>query len=61
MVAGEASGEEFIEQGVAQLLGGGDDLLGALDCFVDGVKDGGDGSLLAEGRDKDRERSDTIP
>ena len=40
MPAGDAAGEELVEQGVAQALGGADDRLGALDGLVDGVQHG---------------------
>ena len=44
--AGDAAGEQFVEQGVAQAFGGGDDRLGAFDGLVDGVQHGGDGALF---------------
>ena len=50
VVAGEATREKLVEEGVAEAFGGGDDLLGALDGLVDGVEDGGDGALLGEGK-----------
>ena len=40
-----------MEQGVAQLSGGGDDRLGTLDGVVNGVQHGGDGPLLRQGWD----------
>ena len=52
-MAGEAAGEELVEEGVAEAFGGGDDLLGALDGLVDGVEHGGDGALLGEGREEE--------
>ena len=53
VLAGEAAGEQVVEQGVAQALGGGDDRLGALDGVVDAFQHGGDGPLLWQGREQD--------
>ena len=47
---GDAAGEQFVEQGVAQALRGSDDGLGVLDGRVYGVQHGGDGPLLGQGR-----------
>ena len=55
VAAGEAFGEEVVEEGVAQALGGGDNGFGAFDGFVDGVEDVGDGLLLVEGREEKAE------
>ena len=52
VLAGETAGEQIVEQGVAQALGGGDDRLGALDGVVDAVQHGGDGPLLRQGREE---------
>ena len=57
VLAGEAVGEQVVEQGVAQLPGGGDDLLGAFDGVVDAVQHGGDGPLLRQGREEYGERA----
>ena len=54
MLAGEAAGEQIVEQGVAQVLVGGDDRLGALDGVVDAIQHGGDGPLLRQGREENR-------
>ena len=54
VATGEASGEEVVEQGVAQTLGGGDDLLGALNRLVNGVKHCRDRALLVSRRDQQR-------
>ena len=50
---GQAAGQQLVEQGVAEALRGGDDLLGALDRLVDAVEDGGDGALFGEGWEQD--------
>ena len=60
MPAAQAAGQQLVEQGVAEALRGGDDLLGALDRLVDGVEDGGDGALLGEGWEEDRKRPHAI-
>ena len=52
MVAGEATGEELVEEGVAEAFGGGDDLFGALDGLVDGVEHGGDGPAARGGPER---------
>ena len=49
-----------MEQGVSHALGGGDDGLGALDGLVDGVEHGGDGALFGQGREEERETTDTV-
>ena len=49
VAAGEAAGEEVVEEGVSELLGGGDQGVGGFDGVVYGVEDVGDGSLLGEG------------
>ena len=47
--AGQTAGQQIVEQGVAEALRGGDDLLGALDRLVDAIEDGGDSALFGEG------------
>ena len=59
--ARDAAGEQLVEQGVAQGLGGGDDRLGALDGLVDGVQHVGDGALLGQAWEVDRESPDFRP
>ena len=55
MPAGDAAGEQLVEQGVAQAFSGGDDRPCALDGVVNGVQHGGDGPLLRQGREEDWE------
>ena len=57
--AGEAAGEEIVEEGVPELLGGGDQGVGGFDGVVYGVEDVGDGSLLGEGWEGKLERAVT--
>ena len=52
MPAGDATCQEAVEQGVAQLLGGGNDGLRCLYGLVDGVQHLGDGALFWEGRER---------
>ena len=61
MLSGEAAGEQVVEQGVAQAVGGGDDRLGALYGVVDAVQHGGDGPLLRKGREQDGETVYVFP
>ena len=53
MPAGQAAGQQLVEQGVAEAFRGGDDFLGALDCLVDAIEDGDDGALFGEGWQQD--------
>ncbi|MDE2892172.1 MAG: hypothetical protein OXN86_06710 [Chloroflexota bacterium] len=55
VATGEASGEEVVEQGVAQTLGGGDDFLGPLNRLVDGVEHRRNRLLLGDRRKENRE------
>ena len=50
-----------MEEGVSQVLRGGDGGLGALNGTVDGVQHGGDGALLWQGWEEDGEGRCILP